>query len=82
MFLGGYRTAAASSMKHFVIIVNGWKPLIIITKSSIFDVATVIDLAHEKGNVRSQVLIDIQFSILSCRIAKSTWYNFLEISFC
>ena len=30
-------------MEHFVIIVNGWKPLIIITKSSIFDVAAVLD---------------------------------------
>ena len=30
-------------MEHFVIIVNDWKPLIIITKSSIFDVAAVLD---------------------------------------
>ena len=29
-------------MKHFVIIVNGWKPLTIITKSSILDVAAVL----------------------------------------
>ena len=40
---GGSRTAAASKMEHFVIIVNGWKPLTIITKSSILDVATVLD---------------------------------------
>ena len=40
---GGSRTAATSKMDHFVIIVNGWKPLIIITKSSIFDVAAVLD---------------------------------------
>ena len=40
---GGSRTAATSKMEHFVIIVNGWKPLIIITKSSIFDVAAVLD---------------------------------------
>ena len=31
-------------MKHFVIIVNGWKPLTISTTSSIFHVAAVLDL--------------------------------------
>ena len=30
-------------MEHFVIIVNGWKPLTIITKSYILDVAAVLD---------------------------------------
>ena len=30
-------------MEHFVIIVNGWKPLTIITKRSIFDVASSLD---------------------------------------
>ena len=30
-------------MEHFVIIVNGWKPLTIITKCSILDVAAVLD---------------------------------------
>ena len=30
-------------MERFVIIVNGWKPLAIITKRSILDVATVLD---------------------------------------
>ena len=30
-------------MEHFVIIVNGWKPLTILTKSSILDVAAVLD---------------------------------------
>ena len=30
-------------MEHFVIIVNNWKPLTIITKSSILDVAAVLD---------------------------------------
>ena len=38
---GGSRTASTSKTKHFVIIVNGWKPLTIITKSSILDVAPV-----------------------------------------
>ena len=40
---GGSRTAATSKMELFVIIVNGFKPLTIITKSSILDVAAVLD---------------------------------------
>ena len=40
---GGSRTAATSKMERFVIIVNGWKPLTIITKRSILDVATGLD---------------------------------------
>ena len=40
---GGFRTAATSKMERFVIIVNGWKPLTIITKCSILDVAAALD---------------------------------------
>ena len=40
---GGSRAAATSKMERFVIIVNGSKPLTIITKRSIWDVATVLD---------------------------------------
>ena len=40
----GSRTVAAAKMDHFVIIVNGWKSLTIITKGSILDVAAVLDL--------------------------------------
>ena len=40
---GGSRTAATSKMECFVIIVNGFQPLTIITKRSILDVATVLD---------------------------------------
>ena len=40
---GGSRTAATPKMEHFVIIVNGWKPLTIIINSSILDVAAVLD---------------------------------------
>ena len=43
MVRGGSRAAAISKMEHFVIIVNDWKPLTIITKSSIMDVAAVLD---------------------------------------
>ena len=38
IFKGGCRTAATSKMECFVIIVNGRKPLTIITKRSILDV--------------------------------------------
>ena len=40
---GESRTAATSKMELFMIIVNGWKPLTIITKSSTLDVAAVLD---------------------------------------
>ena len=36
-------TAAISNMEHFEIIVNGWKALTIITKSTILDDAAVLD---------------------------------------
>ena len=40
---GGSRTAPTSKMELFVIIVNGFKPLTIITKCSILDIAAVLD---------------------------------------
>ena len=40
---GGSRTATASKMELFVIIVNGFQPLTIITKCSILDVAAVLN---------------------------------------
>ena len=40
---GGSRAPATSKMEHFVIIVYGWKPLTIITKRSILDVAAALD---------------------------------------
>ena len=40
---GGSRTAATSKMERFVIIVNGFQPLNIVTKRSISDVAAVLD---------------------------------------
>ena len=45
---GGSRTAATSKMEHFVIIVNGWKRLAIISKRSILDVAAVLDPPLQK----------------------------------
>ena len=40
---GGSRAAATSKMECFVIIVNGSKPLTIITKHSTLDVAASLD---------------------------------------
>ena len=40
---GGSRPPATSKMERFVIIVNDWKTLTIITKRSILDVATALD---------------------------------------
>ena len=39
----GSRAAATSKMERFVIIVNGFQPLTIITKLSILDVAAALD---------------------------------------
>ena len=39
----GSRATTTSKMERFVIIVNGWKPLTIITKRSILDVAAALD---------------------------------------
>ena len=42
-FRDGSRTAAASKMEGFVIIVNGFQSLTIITKRSILDVVAALD---------------------------------------
>ena len=41
-FRGGSRAAAAYQIERFVIIVNGWKPLTIITKHYNLDVAAAL----------------------------------------
>ena len=43
MLRGGSRTAATSKMVCFVIIVNGWKPITVITKRSFLDIAAALD---------------------------------------
>ena len=40
---GGSRTTVTSKMERFVMIVAGWKPLTILTKRSILNLATVLD---------------------------------------
>ena len=43
MCRGGSRATATSKMEYFVIIVNDFQPLTIITKCSILDVAVILD---------------------------------------
>ena len=43
VFRGGPRAAATYKMESFMIIINGFKPLTIITKCSILDVAAALD---------------------------------------
>ena len=43
IFRGGSKTTVTSKMERFVIIVNGFQSLTIITKCSILYVATVLD---------------------------------------
>ena len=51
-------------MEHFVIIVNGWKPLTIISKSSILDVAAVLGPPLTVcGSVSKQNMIYMNLSI-------------------
>ena len=57
---GGSRTAATSKMERFVIIVNGWKPLTIITKHSILDVATVLDPPLNSTGIRTATQEEFQ----------------------
>ena len=40
---GGSKTATTSNMMRLVTIINGWKPLTIITRYSILDVAAALD---------------------------------------
>ena len=70
---GGSRTVATSKMEHFVIIVNGWKPLTIITKSFILDVAAVLDLLL----VSSKENLEIQVS--SCSIKNENLLNIVKL---
>ena len=48
LFRGGSRTAAICKMERFVMLVNGFQQLTIITKSFILDAATVLDLLFKK----------------------------------
>ena len=53
IFRGGSRAAATSKMEIFVIIGHGWKPLTIITKCSILDVAAVLDHQQQSSDIEA-----------------------------
>ena len=65
----GSRTTATSKMEHFVIVVNGCKPLTITTKCSILDVAGVLDpplitvLDLQRNYLGSAMHLDIDLTI-------------------
>ena len=65
---GRSRTAATSKMVHFVIINNGWKPLAIITKSSILDIAAVLD----------PPLVSEENKINCTNLARFLYYNYSQ----
>ena len=64
---GGSRAAAISKMARFVIIVNGWEQLTIITKRSILDVSSALD----------QPLPDIQTSEKKLQLCGEKKFNLL-----
>ena len=51
------KAVSASKMDHFVIIANGWKPLTIITKRSVLDVASALDSPLELREVYTPLLL-------------------------
>ena len=59
-------------MECFVIIVNGWKPLTIITKHSILDVAAALDppliTCHKKYKLSKKRFDDVFFAMKSEKI--------------
>ena len=76
---GRSRTAGTSKMELFVIIVTGWKPLTIVKKSSILNVAAVLDPPlidtwyGSKLHKRQKVsIVLLSFSIV-IRIGKIIW---------
>ena len=62
-FRGGSRAAATSKMERFVIIVNGFQPLTIITKRSILDVAAALD--PPLGFIKQHLICSLAFLVLS-----------------
>ena len=66
-FIGVSRTAATSKMERFMIIVNSWKPLTIITKRSILNVAAALDpplrLTRRRKNLVPRYVLKVYFKI-------------------
>ena len=67
---GGSRAAATSTMECFVIIVNGLKPLTIIPKHSILDVAAALDpplIRNNFENLEEVVSSHVDILVIACR---------------
>ena len=54
---GGSRTTATFKMERFVIIVNGFQPVTIITKNSTLDVTAVLDPPLQNAEISTNFLV-------------------------
>ena len=80
IFRDGSRNAATSKVERFVIIANGWKPLTIITKLSILDVAAVLDpslIVNVSKNITSSINSPNHFWSITIKQAKLSKSEFL-----
>ena len=78
---GGSRTAATSKMERFVIIVNGFQPLTIITKRSILDVAAVLDPPLLKLRLeRNNINLSSELLIIKVNTLINFWAHLQKIS--
>ena len=66
---GGSRAAATSKMECFVVIVNGFQPLTIITKHSILDVAAALDRSLTMDQATMRTLLHFPFHC----VRKARW---------
>ena len=69
-FRSGSRAATTSKMERFVIIVNGFQPLTIITKRSILDVAAALD---PPLHLFRRVLKKIEVGMVTLILISLTW---------
>ena len=75
---GGSRAAATSKMERFVIIVNSFQPLTIITKRSILDAAAALDPPLESP----YLLLPINFTVnISSFIQYNTQNTYKRFTF-
>ena len=79
MIRGGSRAVATSKMECFVIIVNSWKPLTIITMHSILDVAAALDPPLMMVDILISPTIKKLTTLLRCKIAEAAAV-FIEFS--
>ena len=74
----GSRVAATSKMEHFVMIVNDFQPLTIITKPSSLDVAAALDPPLIKY-IKYIILIEKEMLFLVLEFHECTKSNYLKI---